>query len=143
MSVASQEQAFFAKKQSRLLIGFGVIALPLGLFMILTSPAVPVAPVGLGALMLGMGCWFYFSPVIRFADDHIAFSPAPLARTRTILDSEIQRIEQKKKVIVVHYRRHDDNPEKPARKLGFPMNMLTADDREACMSIFATRFDLA
>ncbi|MCE3028631.1 hypothetical protein [Salinicola sp. DM10] len=142
MSTISQGQEFYAKTQARLMLGVGGVALALGLFMAVSFTTAPVAPIGMGGLMVGMGCWFHFSPVARIGADYLVFQPAPLARTHTILDSEVERIERKKKVLLVHYRRNDDKPDKSLRKLAFAMNMLTADDREALLGTVATRFEI-
>ncbi|WP_106419167.1 hypothetical protein [Salinicola tamaricis] len=97
VSTISQGQEFYAKTQARLMLGVGGVALALGLFMAVSFTTAPVAPIGLGGLMVGMGCWFHFSPVARIGADYLVFQPAPLARTRTILDSEVERVERKKK----------------------------------------------
>lgn len=142
MTAIAHEQVFYAKKHARLAIGSGAVLVILGFFALLTAPAPLITPITLGVAMLGVGCLSHFSPLIRFGGDYIVLNRAPLARTRTILDSEIQSVEQKRKVIVLHYKRHDDNPEKPLRKSSFHMNMLTAKDREACMKAFAARFEI-
>ncbi|WP_353980317.1 hypothetical protein [Salinicola endophyticus] len=142
VSTISQGQEFYAKTQARLMLGVGGVALALGLFMLLSVPSAPVGIIGMGGLMVGMGCWFHFSPVARIGADYLVFQPAPLARARTILDSEVERVERKKKVLLVHYRRHDDKSEKSSRKMAFAMNMLTAEDREMLLEILATRFEI-
>ncbi|WIX32459.1 hypothetical protein QO259_16860 [Salinicola sp. JS01] len=142
VSTISQGQEFYAKTQARLMLGVGGVALALGLFMAVSFTTAPVAPIGMGGLMVGMACWFHFSPVARIGADYLVFQPAPLARTRTILDSEVERIERKKKVLLVHYRYHDDKLEKSSRKMAFAMNMLTAEDREMLLEILAARFEI-
>lgn len=81
-----------------------------------------------GVFMGVVGCWYFVSPVVCFGEDYIAFTLTPFTPTRTVLNCEIDYIEQQKNRIIIYYRRADLKPLKSARKVTFPFRYLLEDE---------------
>ncbi|WP_251978932.1 hypothetical protein [Salinicola avicenniae] len=136
------EQEFYARRQAKMSLVAGAGLFVVSLIAVGSSPIFPVAPFTIAGAMIGAGLWFQYSPVVRLMDDHLVVKLAPIRPTKTLLYSEIKRVEVTKRHYIVHYRRHDAGSD-AVKTLKIPATSLAKEERDACGRALSSRVPAA